>query len=83
MTEPWPNGALHSDAIDPLDNPVVQRDSARDLACILAERNDRALDLHRMEMTAIGPFYTTCQTSFPCLTRRCLTGADDDREDAA
>lgn len=47
-TPAWPNGYLMSDAVDPLDDPVVQRDGARDLACILKEEVARLRDQRRL-----------------------------------
>ena len=81
MTEPWRNGALHSGAIDPLDNPVLQRDSARELAALLKERNEKALRLHVLNLNlfdGLGVHYCKhCGHPFPCPTRRALTGADE------
>lgn len=62
---------------DPLDNPIVQRDAARDLAQVLADRNDRALALH-ITFPGLGGRCACCREMFPCRTVRALNGDDED-----
>lgn len=89
MTEPtrilWKNGYCVSGAVvEMAETPAIlreQRDAARDLALVLMEANDAALDLHPTEFiisTTSFPTCPTCKTPSPCLTRRALTGADED-----
>jgi hypothetical protein len=67
---------------DPLDDPILQRDSARDLAALLEERNEKALRLHYAKsfttMVDLPDYCAECALTFPCPTRRALTGADED-----
>jgi hypothetical protein len=79
MTEPWPNGYLKSSALaDPLDNPVLQRDSARELAALLEERNENALRLHVERPHGVYAYCERCLEDWPCADVRALTGADED-----
>jgi hypothetical protein len=71
--------------MDPLDNPILQRDSARELAAVLADRNDRALAIHErrpgFSIVTGGRTLDWCSADFhvyPCPTVRALTGDDED-----
>lgn len=73
---------------DPLASPEVQLKAARAHQDILAGRNLRALELHtrkqftirvRADEDFVAPpdYCAGCGKTFPCPTRRTLTGADE------
>lgn len=57
------------------DELTVQRDSARDIALVLEEANEAALQLHVARDYGLK-LCAGCALPHPCSTRRALTGAD-------